>query len=222
MNKVGLRKGGWTANEDALLKQCIQTYGEGNWHLVPDRAGLNRCRKSCRLRWLNYLKPGLNREEFQEDEIDLIIRLHKLFGKKWSLIAGRLPGRTNNDIKNYWYTHIAKKLPAEPIISQENSVKHHAIIRPIAGRPTKGMQFGMNVTSDQPPPPLENWSDWLMMDDDINYYDNGGGCSASEGHCTTAANGCYDMQIESPWAAIGGGFTEGGNNPDELYFDDIF
>ncbi|KAK4744483.1 hypothetical protein SAY87_010795 [Trapa incisa] len=106
---VGVRKGAWTEEEDAILRNCIEKYGEGNWHQIPYRAGLNRCRKSCRLRWLNYLKPNINRGVFQEDEVDLIFRLHKLLGNRWSLIAGRLPGRTANDVKNYWNTHIKKK-----------------------------------------------------------------------------------------------------------------
>ncbi|CAE5963116.1 unnamed protein product [Arabidopsis arenosa] len=105
----GLTKGAWTAEEDSLLKQCIDKYGEGKWHQVPLRAGLNRCRKSCRLRWLNYLKPSINREKFSTDEVDLLLRLHKLLGNRWSLIAGRLPGRTANDVKNYWNTHLSKR-----------------------------------------------------------------------------------------------------------------
>ncbi|CAN1827689.1 Transcription factor MYB113, partial [Linum perenne] len=75
-------------------------------------AGLNRCRKSCRLRWLNYLKPNIKRGDFAYDEVDLMIRLHKLLGNskcRWSLIAGRLPGRTANDVKNYWNTHQKKQ-----------------------------------------------------------------------------------------------------------------
>merc|ERR1712154_148700 len=86
-----------------------EKYGEGNWNQVPSRAGLNRCRKSCRMRWLNYLKPNIKRGGFDEDEVDLIIRLHKLLGNRWSLIAGRLPGRTTNAVKNYWNTHLRKK-----------------------------------------------------------------------------------------------------------------
>ncbi|EFH63285.1 predicted protein [Arabidopsis lyrata subsp. lyrata] len=70
---------------------------------------LNRCRKSCRLRWVNYLNPNIKREEFGSDEVDLLLRLHKLLGNRWSLIAGRLPGRTANDVKNYWNTNLAKK-----------------------------------------------------------------------------------------------------------------
>ncbi|KAK4416411.1 Transcription factor [Sesamum alatum] len=107
---VGLRKGAWTKEEDILLTQCIEKYGEGKWHKIPIRAGLNRCRKSCRLRWLNYLRPNINRGLFTKDEVDLIVRLHKLLGNRWSLIAGRLPGRTANDVKNFWNTHIDKRL----------------------------------------------------------------------------------------------------------------
>nr|AHJ80988.1 anthocyanin-activating R2R3 MYB transcription factor [Erythranthe lewisii] len=109
---VGVRKGAWSPEEDVLLRKCIENYGEGKWHLVPLRAGLNRCRKSCRLRWMNYLKPNIKRGQFNNDEVDLIIRLHKLLGNRWSLIAGRLPGRTANDVKNVWNSQIEKKLLA--------------------------------------------------------------------------------------------------------------
>ncbi|XP_051126844.1 transcription factor MYB114-like [Andrographis paniculata] len=103
------RKGAWSAEEDQLLRKCIEKYGEGKWHQVPFRAGLNRCRKSCRLRWMNYLRPNIKRGFFNTDEVDLIIRLHKLLGNRWALIAGRLPGRTANDVKNFWNTHISKR-----------------------------------------------------------------------------------------------------------------
>ncbi|XP_062119431.1 transcription factor MYB1-like [Humulus lupulus] len=105
-----LRKGAWSREEYDLLRECVDKYGEGKWYLVPSRAGLNRCRKSCRLRWLNYLKPGTKRGTFTADEVDLVLRLHKLLGNRWSLIAGRIPGRTTNDVKNYWNTHLGKKV----------------------------------------------------------------------------------------------------------------
>nr|QSD99678.1 MYB family transcription factor [Melilotus albus] len=132
----GVRKGAWTYEEDKLLKACINKYGEGKWHLVPQRAGLNRCRKSCRLRWLNYLNPTINRESFSGDEVDLILRLHKLLGNRWSLIAARLPGRTANDVKNYWHTHLRKKVISrkEEKKEQENlpkeTMKTHEVIKP--------------------------------------------------------------------------------------------
>ncbi|KAJ9682662.1 hypothetical protein PVL29_018561 [Vitis rotundifolia] len=79
---IGLRKGAWTSEEDHLLRKCIEKYGEGKWYQVPFRAGLNRCRKSCRLRWLNYLKPDIKRGKFTADEVDLMMRLHKLLGNR--------------------------------------------------------------------------------------------------------------------------------------------
>ncbi|WJZ82987.1 hypothetical protein VitviT2T_002705 [Vitis vinifera] len=109
MESLGVIKGAWSQKEDAPLRKCVEKYGEGKRHLVPPIAGLNRCRKSCRLRWVNYLKPNIKRGEFALDEVDLVIRLHNLLGNRWSLIAGRLPGRTANDVKNYWHTHHFKK-----------------------------------------------------------------------------------------------------------------
>ncbi|XP_019427402.1 PREDICTED: transcription factor MYB114-like [Lupinus angustifolius] len=130
----GVKKGAWSKEEDDLLRACVQQYGEGKWHLVPKRAGLNRCRKSCRLRWLNYLKPDIKRGEFTEDEVDLMIRLHKLLGNKWTLIAGRLPGRTANDVKNYWNTHIRKKLSSQDeeisLRSKEIVMKSDVLLKP--------------------------------------------------------------------------------------------
>ncbi|BAT98125.1 hypothetical protein VIGAN_09175100 [Vigna angularis var. angularis] len=109
-SKVGLHKGPWTPKEDALLTKYIQAHGEGQWKSLPKKAGLLRCGKSCRLRWMNYLRPDIKRGNITPEEDDLIIRMHSLLGNRWSLIAGRLPGRTDNEIKNYWNTHLCKKL----------------------------------------------------------------------------------------------------------------
>ncbi|KAF5457522.1 hypothetical protein F2P56_021619 [Juglans regia] len=125
---LGLRKGAWTAEEDIRLSQCIGKHGQGNWHQVPLRAGLNRCRKSCRQRWLNYLRPNIKKGNFSTDEVDLMIRLHKLLGNRWSLIAGRLPGRTSNDVKNYWNTSCMHKYRKE--IKPVLDMKKVSVIKP--------------------------------------------------------------------------------------------
>nr|QMX78321.1 PaGL1-like2 [Platanus x hispanica] len=104
------KKGLWTMEEDKILMDYITVHGEGRWNRVAKMAGLNRCGKSCRLRWINYLNPNVKRGDFSEEEDDLIIRLHNLLGNRWSLIAGRLPGRTDNQVKNHWNTFLSKKL----------------------------------------------------------------------------------------------------------------
>ncbi|XP_002525729.2 transcription repressor MYB5 [Ricinus communis] len=114
-SKVGIKRGPWTPEEDELLSNYVKKEGEGRWRTLPKRAGLLRCGKSCRLRWMNYLRPSVKRGRIAPDEEDLILRLHRLLGNRWSLIAGRIPGRTDNEIKNYWNTHLSKKLISQGI-----------------------------------------------------------------------------------------------------------
>ncbi|KAJ6811445.1 protein ODORANT1-like [Iris pallida] len=109
-DEVGVKKGPWTPEEDKKLVDYIRENGHGSWRNLPKSAGLNRCGKSCRLRWTNYLRPDIKRGKFTEDEERLIIHLHSVLGNKWSAIATRLAGRTDNEIKNYWNTHLKKKL----------------------------------------------------------------------------------------------------------------
>ncbi|XP_027362791.1 transcription factor MYB16-like [Abrus precatorius] len=107
--KVGLKKGPWTPEEDKKLVAYVEKHGHGNWRSVPAKAGLQRCGKSCRLRWINYLKPDIKRGNFSLEEDRAIIQLHALLGNKWSIIASHLPKRTDNEIKNYWNTNIKKR-----------------------------------------------------------------------------------------------------------------
>ncbi|PKA46973.1 Myb-related protein 308 [Apostasia shenzhenica] len=124
--KAHTNKGAWTKEEDHRLVSYIHAHGEGCWRSLPKAAGLLRCGKSCRLRWINYLRPDLKRGNFTEEEDRLIINLHALLGNKWSLIAGRMEGRTDNEIKNYWNTHIKRKLLSRGIDPQTHRLINDA------------------------------------------------------------------------------------------------
>ncbi|KAL8267618.1 hypothetical protein R6Q59_004962 [Mikania micrantha] len=104
-----LKRGAWTVEEDSLLIHYINRHGDGRWNTLAKSAGLKRTGKSCRLRWLNYLKPDTKRGNLTPQEQLLILNLHSKWGNRWSKIARHLPGRTDNEIKNYWRTRVQKQ-----------------------------------------------------------------------------------------------------------------
>ncbi|XP_022735143.1 protein ODORANT1-like [Durio zibethinus] len=170
-DKLGVKKGPWTAEEDKKLVNFILTHGQCCWRAVPKLAGLRRCGKSCRLRWTNYLRPDLKRGLLNDDEEQLVIDLHARLGNRWSKIAARLPGRTDNEIKNHWNTHIKKKLikmgidpvTHEPLQKPDNPQEATCQTNDQPNLDPKQLELPkdcghVSSTTDEFSPPTENFS----------------------------------------------------------------
>ncbi|KAK9937474.1 hypothetical protein M0R45_014260 [Rubus argutus] len=149
-DKSQVKRGPWSPSEDLRLISFIQKHGHDNWRALPKQAGLLRCGKSCRLRWINYLRPDLKRGNFTKEEEDSIIKLHEAWGNKWSKIASQFPGRTDNEIKNVWNTHLRKRLVSKnscgddqskelsSITSTSSSSSSSASFQRSSGNPSEG------------------------------------------------------------------------------------
>ncbi|KAL4304037.1 hypothetical protein GQ457_10G015800 [Hibiscus cannabinus] len=121
--KQKVKRGLWSPEEDDKLLKHITEHGHGSWSSVPKLAGLQRCGKSCRLRWINYLRPDLKKGSFTAEEEQIIIDVHRILGNRWAQIAKHLPGRTDNEVKNFWNSCIKKKL-----LSQGLDPKTHNLL----------------------------------------------------------------------------------------------
>ncbi|CAK9310266.1 unnamed protein product [Citrullus colocynthis] len=168
---IRLRKGLWSPEEDDKLMRYMLSNGQGCWTDIARNAGLLRCGKSCRLRWINYLRPDLKRGAFSPQEEQLILHLHSLLGNRWSQIAARLPGRTDNEIKNFWNSTLKKRMKnrnynitPSPNLSQSSE-------------PRSNSGFGEHLSSSEPllfP---------TLLDDNHQLYNTfGGGGAMEEGY----------------------------------------
>ncbi|KAL1193963.1 Transcription factor MYB48 [Cardamine amara subsp. amara] len=169
----GCRKGPWTPEEDKLLAEYVTSHGEGRWSSVAKCAGLNRRGKSCRLRWVNYLRPGLKRGQITPQEEGIILELHSLWGNKWSTIARYLPGLTDNEIKNYWRTHFKKK---EKFSSKPEKVKRSQ------------SQKQQQELKPPPQPQPQNQPSQLVSQDNMMNLDNEQNIPSSLYYTTSAFN----------------------------------
>ncbi|XVE59033.1 hypothetical protein DITRI_Ditri05aG0012400 [Diplodiscus trichospermus] len=237
-DKANVKKGPWSPEEDSKLKDYIEKYGTGgNWIALPQKAGLKRCGKSCRLRWLNYLRPNIKHGEFTDDEDRIICSLFATIGSRWSIIAAQLPGRTDNDIKNYWNTKLKKKLMAMTSQSQRKPLpfpSSHHIAPPVSSQslsslykdctsyytPTRSFTAFEPMSSVQSdllnnsslihtPESLVSHMQYYPVKENFFLFGSEPSCSSSDGSCSQISYGCREVKQEADMSFQGFGATNG-------------
>ncbi|XP_027359376.1 transcription factor MYB35 [Abrus precatorius] len=198
-DKSNVKRGLWTPEEDAKILAYVANHGTGNWTLVPKKAGLNRCGKSCRLRWTNYLRPDLKHDSFTPQEEELIINLHGAIGSRWSLIAKRLPGRTDNDVKNYWNTKLRKKLMKMGIdpITHKPVSQVLSDLGNISGLPNTSNQTGFSIVDHTQEDQVDSWEHQVQYQ--VTNLDNVQPHVFSEAASSTSSSSSSNLtQLSSP------------------------
>ncbi|XP_057730486.1 transcription factor MYB101-like [Arachis stenosperma] len=153
-----LRKGPWTPREDAILIEQVKKWGKGNWSLIRKNSELRRSGKSCRLRWSNHLNPDLKKGPFSEEEEKTIDDLHAKFGNKWALMATQIPGRSDNDIKNFWNSRMKKRLreyPPQITVQQAqhfSSSPFYSVLASCYPKNNFSVELPSNISAANPPP----------------------------------------------------------------------
>ncbi|GMH05115.1 hypothetical protein Nepgr_006955 [Nepenthes gracilis] len=213
-DKVGLKKGPWTPEEDQKLLAYIEERGHGNWRALPAEAGLQRCGKSCRLRWTNYLRPDIKRGKFSLQEEQTIIQLHALLGNRWSAIATHLPKRTDNEIKNYWNTHLKKRLAkmgidpvthkpkTDALLSADGQSKNAANLSHMAQWESARLEAEARLVRQSK---LRSNS----IENEINQSSSSAAAAAQRSHHHSPPPRCLDVlrpwrRVSGPWPPING------------------
>ncbi|GLT83965.1 hypothetical protein SLE2022_022260 [Rubroshorea leprosula] len=165
-----IKKGPWTAEEDEVLMNYVRKYGPRGWSSIRSMGLLPRTGKSCRLRWVNKLRPNLKSGcKFSAEEERVVIDLQAQFGNKWAKIATYLPGRTDNDVKNFWS---ARRKRLERILqtpqpkSQKNKGKSAVLDRPspaLQVSPCRSARVGEGSSS---------WEDQIQVTESVSGLGN--------------------------------------------------
>ena len=124
----------WTGEEDHFLKTLVASHGtdDSSWEQISalmKQAGHRKAPKQCRDRWVNHLDPSLIRNDWRTEDNVQLIELHQKLGSHWKSIAQKFPGRTDNSVKNQFFSLVRKSLrrAKKSVFKNANTAEVNAI-----------------------------------------------------------------------------------------------
>lgn len=140
-----LKRMKFSKEEDILLVEQVNKYGPRKWNIIA-QALPGRTSRQCRDRYMNYLEAGLTNEPWSSEDDRLLEHLFTVYGTKWSLISKHFNGRSSNNIKNRWYTHLQKRFKYK---HRHNKIPHQPKIVTKPKLPSFTAEFGEISKTDQ-------------------------------------------------------------------------
>lgn len=104
----------WTDVEDETIKKLVKENGTQQWAVIAERLNKalkfqGRSGKQCRERWHNHLDPLILKDPWTLEEEKILFAKHIELGNKWADISKFIKGRTDNSIKNHFYSSLRRQ-----------------------------------------------------------------------------------------------------------------
>lgn len=151
----------FTPEEDALLKQLVDAFGDSDWARIS-RCIPNRNVRQCRERWKIYLSPDVNKGPWSEEDDLKLAEYYNKIGPKWTEIAKKFSGRTDVNVKSHWQVVQRRLSRGITDLNKAKEVPMKESVAPLIEIPKADGDVPSYFFDDQFPLPFDEFSQPLF------------------------------------------------------------